>query len=192
MATVSAARTTTGRPGRTAEWPRSAVRALAAVRVLIGFVFLWAFLDKTVGLGYATPSERAWVNGGSPTSGYLNSLEAGPFSSAFHSIAGAAWADWLFMVGLLGIGVALLLGIGMRIAAVSATVQLLLMWVAEWPPARFTPAGEPTSSVNPLVDYHLVYAVAVIALAFVAGAGVWRLGRRWAQLPVVQRNRWLI
>ena len=29
--------------------------------------FLWAFLDKAFGLGYATPSGNAWINGGSPT-----------------------------------------------------------------------------------------------------------------------------
>ncbi|MFJ9669116.1 hypothetical protein ACIRPP_31690, partial [Streptomyces sp. NPDC101219] len=29
---------------------------LASVRVLMGFVFLWAFLDKTFGFGYATAS----------------------------------------------------------------------------------------------------------------------------------------
>ena len=30
--------------------------ALASLRILTGFVFLWAFLDKTFGLGYATAS----------------------------------------------------------------------------------------------------------------------------------------
>ncbi|HET9172689.1 MAG TPA: hypothetical protein VFN97_24905, partial [Actinospica sp.] len=30
--------------------------AIAVIRVGTGFVFLWAFLDKTFGLGYATPS----------------------------------------------------------------------------------------------------------------------------------------
>ena len=45
-------------------------------RVLLGFEFLWAFLDKTFGLGYATPSARAWINGGSPTKGFLGSGQA--------------------------------------------------------------------------------------------------------------------
>src|SRR3546814_5818912 len=40
---------------------------MAALRVGVGSVFLWAFLDKLFGLGYSTPSERSWLNGGSPT-----------------------------------------------------------------------------------------------------------------------------
>ena len=33
----------------------------AALRIVLGFTFFWAFLDKVFGLGYATPSERAWI-----------------------------------------------------------------------------------------------------------------------------------
>jgi hypothetical protein len=50
-----------------------AAKFLAVFRVVLGFEFLWAFLDKTFGLGYATPAERAWINGGSPTKGFLRS-----------------------------------------------------------------------------------------------------------------------
>ncbi|RKN12972.1 hypothetical protein D7318_32220, partial [Streptomyces radicis] len=34
-------------------------RILAGLRVALGFVFLWAFLDKAFGLGYATQAENA-------------------------------------------------------------------------------------------------------------------------------------
>ena len=76
--------------------------AIAALRIALGFVFLWAFLDKTFGFGYATPSEKSWINGGSPTNGFLKSVEVGPFQSFFNSIAGTWWANILFMGGLLG------------------------------------------------------------------------------------------
>jgi hypothetical protein len=46
-----------------------AARFLAVFRVVVGLEFLWAFLDKTFGLGYATPAARAWINGGSPIVG---------------------------------------------------------------------------------------------------------------------------
>jgi thiosulfate dehydrogenase [quinone] large subunit len=169
-----------------------AARFLAVFRVVLGFEFLWAFLDKTFGLGYATPASRAWINGGSPTKGFLSRVAVGPLEGTFHSIAGATWADWLFMAGLLGIGIALILGIGLRIAAVSGTLMMLLMWAAEWPLAKFTSAGEPTMSVNPIVDYHIIYALALIALAVTYAGHIWGLGRQWARLPFVQRNRWLI
>src|SRR5215211_3236108 len=74
----------------------SAAKALAVLRISTGFVFLWAFLDKTFGLGYATPATRAWINGGSPTKGFLSSVDVGPFQGMFHSLAGTTFADWAF------------------------------------------------------------------------------------------------
>jgi thiosulfate dehydrogenase [quinone] large subunit len=162
------------------------------MRVVVGFEFLWAFLDKTFGFGYATPAARAWINGGSPTKGFLSNVAVGPLESTFHAWAGAAWADWLFMLGLLGIGIALIFGIGLRIAAVSGTLMMVMMWAAEWPLAKLTSAGEPTMSVNPIVDYHIIYALALIALAFTYAGHTWGLGKLWARLPFVHRYRWLI
>jgi thiosulfate dehydrogenase (quinone) large subunit len=169
-----------------------ATKFLAIVRVVVGVEFLWAFLDKTFGLGYATPAARAWINGGSPTKGFLSRVAVGPLEGTFHAIAGAAWADWLFMAGLLGIGIALILGIGLRAAAVSGTVMMVLMWAAEWPLAKFTSAGQPTMSTNPIVDYHLIYALALITLALTYAGHTWGLGKLWARLPFVQHHRWLI
>ena len=170
----------------------TAARALALLRISTGFIFLWAFVDKLFGLGYATPAERAWINGGSPTRGFLSNVDIGPFAGFFHSIAGAAWADWLFMLGLLGIGVALILGIGLRPAAVATTVMMAAMWLAELPLAQQTNAGEPSGSTNPLVDYHVIYALAAIVAAATYAGHTWGLGRWWARLPLVQKNRWLI
>src|SRR5687768_12101665 len=102
---------------------------LAVTRILLGIIFLWAFVDKLLGLGFATPAARAWVNGGSPTTGFLKGVE-GPFASFFNGIAGSPLADWLFMLGLLGIGIALIFGVAVRLAAVSGAVMMLLMWAA--------------------------------------------------------------
>jgi len=169
-----------------------AAKVLAVARLAVGFVFLWAFLDKTFGLGYATPSAKAWIHGGSPTRGFLSSVAVGPFESTFHSWAGATWANWLFMLGLLGVGVALTLGVALRAAAASGTVLMLLMWAAEWPLAKHTSAGELSMSTNPIVDYHLVYALALIVVAVTYAGNTWGLGRLWAKLPFVRRNRWLL
>jgi thiosulfate dehydrogenase (quinone) large subunit len=164
---------------------------VAVLRIGTGLIFLWAFLDKLFGLGYATPAARAWLSGGSPTKGFLGAVDVGPFQSMFHAWAGAWWADWLFMLGLLGIGLAVTLGIAMRAAAVAGTVMLVMMWAAEWPLARTTAAGAPSLSSNPVIDYHIIYALVLIALA-VSGAGsVWGLGSRWARLDFVREQRWL-
>ena len=164
----------------------------AGLRLLTGFVFLWAFLDKTFGFGYATPSSKGWIDGGSPTKGFLSGVAVGPMESTFHAWAGAAWANWLFMLGLLGVGLALIAGIGLRLAAVAGTAMMALMWIAEWPPAKHLPDGSPSMSTNPFADYHLVYAVVLIALAAVGAGATWGLGRAWARLPFVSRNRWLL
>ncbi|MER6086260.1 hypothetical protein [Streptomyces sp. NPDC001833] len=165
--------------------------AFASLRLLTGFVFLWAFLDKTFGFGYATPSGKGWIDGGSPTKGFLGSVAAGPMESTFHSWAGDTWADWLFMLGLLGIGLALVAGVALRLAAVAGTVMMALMWIAEWPPAKHLSDGSPSMSTNPFVDYHVIYAVALIVLAAVAAGNALGLGRLWAKLPVVRDHGWL-
>ncbi|MCD7442301.1 DoxX family membrane protein [Streptomyces lincolnensis] len=164
----------------------------AGLRLLTGFVFLWAFLDKTFGFGYATQDGKGWIDGGSPTKGFLSGVAVGPMESTFHDWAGAAWADWLFMLGLLGIGLALVGGILLRLAAVAGTAMMALMWIAEWPPARHLSDGSLSMSTNPFADYHLVYAVVLIALAAAGAGATWGLGRAWARLPFVSRNRWLL
>ncbi|NEC91039.1 DoxX family membrane protein [Streptomyces sp. SID12501] len=165
--------------------------AFAALRMFTGFVFLWAFLDKTFGFGYATPSGKGWIDGGSPTKGFLGSVAVGPMESTFHSWAGDPWANWLFMLGLLGIGLALVSGVALRLAAVAGTAMMALMWIAEWPPAKHLSDGSASMSTNPFVDYHLVYAVALIVLAAVAAGDALGAGRLWARLPFVRDHSWL-
>jgi len=183
--------------GGAATWRVATTRArggpqlLAVLRILTGLTFLWAFLDKAFGLGYATGAAKAWINGGSPTKGFLGGVDVGPLQAVFRSWAGSGVADWLFMIGLLGIGSALVLGIGMRVAAVAGAVLLMAMWVASWPMAAVNAAGEPTSSTNPLIDDHLINAVLVIALAVYAAGDTWGFGRAWSGLQIVRRMPWL-
>ena len=165
------------RPETTAGYARW---AWAAARLSLGWVFLWAFLDKTFGLGHETPAANAWVDGGSPTDGFLSNAPQGPFADFYNDIAGATWADWLFMIGLLGIGVALILGIGMRIAAAAGALMMVLMWSAVLPPDN-----------NPFMDDHLIYAIVLIGLALVAAGRTFGLGRWWERTTLVRRYPWL-
>jgi thiosulfate dehydrogenase [quinone] large subunit len=55
-----------------------------------------------------------------------------------------------------------------------------------------TSAGEPSMSTNPIVDYHLIYALVLITAALLYAGNTWGFGRLWAKLPFVQRNRWLL
>lgn len=159
---------------------KAARYVFGAVRLALGWTFFWAFLDKTFGLGFATPAERAWIEGGSPTQGFLGNAAAGPFEGMYHQIAGAAWADWLFMIGLAGIGLALLLGIGTRVAAATGALLYVLMWTAVLPPEN-----------NPFLDEHLINAALLVGLALIGAGGTLGLGRAWARLPIVRRWPWL-
>jgi thiosulfate dehydrogenase (quinone) large subunit len=160
--------------------PKAARYVFGAVRIALGWVFLWAFLDKLFGLGHETASKAAWIHGGSPTQGFLKFGASGPFAGFYHSIAGAAWTDWMFMLGLLGIGVALILGIGTRIAVVAGTVLLLMMWSVVLPPQN-----------NVFMDDHLIYAGTLIGLGLINAGDTLGLGRWWKNTTVVQRLGWL-
>ncbi len=162
--------------------------AVDVLRIGLGLVFLWAFLDKTFGLGFSTKSAQAWIHGGSPTQGFLGHVEVGPLQSSFRSIAGAGWANTLFMLALLGLGVALITGVALQISAVAGTVLLVLMWAAEWPMAQHTSTGDPTGSTNPFLDYHLLYAIGLIVVATVGISSTWGLNRWWATLPIVNSH----
>lgn len=153
---------------------------LAVVRMLLGFIFLWAFFDKLWGLGFATTVEKAWVNGGEPTAGFLSFgvNPEGPFFDFFSGLAGQMWVDWVFMLGLLGIGVALVFGVALKLAAVSGGLLLVLMWAALLPLEN-----------NPLVDDHIVYAVVLMAVAMAEPR--WSLTGWWHSQSFVKKNSWL-
>ena len=165
----------------------AARKGLAVLRIAYGFTFLWAFFDKLLALGFHTGYDQdgnldrfgpaAWVNGGSPTEGFLSFgvPEDNPFKSVFTAMAGDTWVDWLFMIGLLGIGFALFTGIGMRIAAATGALLYMLMYAASLPLEN-----------NPVVDDHLVGIIVMAVLALGAAGTTWGLGRWWNRTEVVQ------
>jgi thiosulfate dehydrogenase [quinone] large subunit len=159
---------------------------LAILRLATGFIFLWAFLDKTFGLGFSTLRAASWLNGGEPSQGFLNSpAVTGPLKGFFAAIASPT-TDVLFMLGMLAVGAAVMLGVGVRISAIAGTVIMLFMYLAEWPFAVNA------ASSNPLVDYHIIYALALIVVALTSAGDTWGFGRVWKSLPVVQSHRWLV
>lgn len=156
-------------------------RILAGGRIIIGFTFLWPFLDKLFGLGYATPAEQAWIDGGQPAQGFIAGLE-GPTASFFQSISGP-WADWLFMIGLLAIGAAMMVGAGLKLAAWSGTLLLAFMYVA------LIPIGQANMGfVNPITDSHWIEAIVLLTAAYGLAGDTWGVGRWWGGIV---GNSWL-
>lgn len=129
------------------------------LRLVMGLIFLWAFFDKLLGLGFATQSENAWIKGIttiSPTRGFLLNSR-GPFAEFFRTLATdqyIQYVDWLFMAGLLFVGLTFVFNRLVVWGALAGSIMLLLMWLAIFPPAN-----------NPLLSEHIVYILVLILLA---------------------------
>lgn len=145
----------------------------------MGLIFSWAFLDKTFGLGFATTAERAWLAGGSPTSGFLQNAVHGPLAQFFHSLAGIAIVDWLFMLGLLFAGLTLILGICVRFGSLTGACMLFLMYLA---------IGLPPEN-HPFLDNHIVYILIMGILSFENSGKYFGFGNTWYNTPLVQKYK---
>jgi thiosulfate dehydrogenase [quinone] large subunit len=129
-------------------------KLFSVLRTVMGFIFMWAFVDKLFGFGFATTPVKAWIRGGSPTEGFLLHGVRGPLASAFSSLAGIPLVDWLFMLGLLFVGLTLIVNRYVVLGAYAGMLMLLLMYLAAMPPEN-----------NPLIDDHIVY---ILVLALIA------------------------
>ena len=150
------------------------------LRISLGWIFLWPFFDKLLGLNFSTAPDKSWLLGNSPTSGFLQFSTKGPFSEVFQSLIGQTWVDWLFMIGLLLIGLALIFGILTRIAAYSGTLLLLLMWLAALPPEH-----------NPFLDEHIIYSLILIGLTKISSTKYLSFAKAWSKTRLVKKYSFL-
>ncbi len=152
---------------------------IALTRIALGFVYLWAFVDKLFGLGVATPPEGSVLAGQSPSAGYLSHTE-GALSGVFQALAGNPVVDVLFMLGLGAVGAAFIAGVGLRLAALGGTFVMGGIYLSMLP-----------LSNNPIVDEHLVYILIGWMLAAVGAGSALGLGTWWQSLSWVRGHRWL-
>ena len=109
----------------------------------MGFIFFWAFVSKV----------EPWFNGISPTAGFLLHGTEGVFAPYFQSLAGNVFVDWLYMTGLLFVGLSLVLGIFLKYASYAGSLMMLLIYLSMFPPEN-----------NPLIDEHIIYIVMLVYL----------------------------
>ena len=194
MATRTIDRPMVGSNGlRAVEASRSVERvrgayAFGLARISLRFIFLWAFLDKAFALGFATGRAEdgtidffgegaAWLNGGSPTEGVLTYATKGPLAGFFQSLSGAAWVDWAYMLSMLLIGAALILGVATRLASIGGAIWMGLFYLATAIKPEF----------NPGVGAHIVYILVLVGLASLGGGRSLGLQERWDRLAIVKR-----
>lgn len=151
----------------------------ALLRLTLGWIFFWAFIDKVFGFGFNTPAGKAWLDGVSPTFGFLKFATKGPFASLYQGMAGSALVDWLFMLGLLFVGATLILGIMVRLGSYTGILMLILMYTA----------GSILPEHNPFLDEHIIYSIALIGIAVSNSGQCLGLGERWFAAKLVQKYK---
>jgi thiosulfate dehydrogenase [quinone] large subunit len=80
------------------------------------------------------------------------------------------------MAGLLLIGVALVAGIGMRLAIISGVLLMIMMWSSMLLPEN-----------NPIIDEHIIYSIILLGLLASNKDQVWGLRNWWIKQPLVKR-----
>jgi thiosulfate dehydrogenase (quinone) large subunit len=148
------------------------------LRIALGLIFLWAFFDKLLGLGFATAAESAWLLGNSPTAGFLEFGTHGPFSTIYQGLTGSALVDWFFMLGLLGVGLTLTFGFAIRLGSICGALILFLMWAALIPPEH-----------HPFLDEHLIYLLVLIGFAVSKFGRAFSFTGRWEKLKFVKKHK---
>ena len=149
--------------------------ALAILRIMMGWMMLWGFLDKLIGLGFETPAESGVIDGGSPSS-FVTFVTGGIFSDFFNSLAGNAFADLLMMAGLLILGITLILGIASKLTTIGMIAFLVIMYALHVPPVD-----------NPVIDYHITWIAALIGILFLGGFDRISVNAEWKELWIVKR-----
>lgn len=162
--------------------PRGGGIMFSVLRIVFGWVLLWAGLDKVFGFGFPTESGRGVIDGVSPTEGYLTHgiNPDGPAYEFLNSMAGNIVVDVLYLASTLGAGLALVIGVMVRPAAFGALLLMLMLWLGSLPLDN-----------NPIVDQHLAYAVIAVTVMVTSRAQSIGLGRWWNSIGVVRANPWL-
>ena len=153
-------------------------RVLAALRIAFGLTFLWAFLDKTFALGFHTGYDQtgqldrfgdaAWINGGSPTEGFLAFGADGPFKGFYNSIAGAPVVGRAVHARPARHRPRAHLRFRDAPRVVAGVTMYVLMWTVVMPPEN-----------HPFLDEHVLGALTIAVLGLYHAGDTWGLGTGW-------------
>lgn len=147
------------------------------LRVLLGSMLLWAFLDKMFGLGYSTPHGMGFIDGHSPTIGFLTMASNGTFGWLFEPMIGiSGLIDVVILLAMSALGIGLILGIGRNLCCTSGMLMFFMFYLAVQP-----------LSTNPLIDEHIVYIIILFGVLFTDSCGQLGLGNWWKGTSLVKR-----
>lgn len=166
--------------GREFTWtysPEWVAEALLGLRLVMGWVFLQAGVEKLLDPGWTA-------------AGYLQNAvhPNNPFRDAFASMAGSGLVDALVVWGFVLIGVALLTGALLRFAAFWGAVMMALFWAASLQGGLL--AGLPLEH-GWVIDDHVVYAAILFGLGALGAGRVLGVDAWLEETDLVRDNPWL-
>ncbi|MHA2174100.1 MAG: hypothetical protein ACXABI_04690 [Candidatus Hodarchaeales archaeon] len=160
---------------------------IGILRIAMGIIFIWPFFDKLLGLGFTTTPENAWINGGSPTRGFLSFAinKNSPFASIYTDILAPNYqfVDLIFMAMLLIVGVSLITGVLVNVSSFAGIIFMVNLVLAEW--YIYNPG---TQVHNPILDEHIIYIVILLFFILVSAGNSLGLGKRWSEVSFVRKT----
>jgi thiosulfate dehydrogenase (quinone) large subunit len=142
---------------------------IVLLRVSMGWVFLWAAIRQIPNPDW---SAVGFLSGAKTFPAFFELMATPPFLTIINVLV--PWAHLL-------IGLALILGIGVRLGAIVGAVLMFLYYL---PRLDFPFVGE--GITNLIVEYHLVYTFVIIYLAAVRAGRVFGLEGLLENMPAAR------
>lgn len=142
--------------------------SLVLLRLSIGWLFFYAGITKVLNSAW---SAAGYLNGATTFSGFYQWL-ASPQILPFINFAN----EW----GLTLIGIALILGIFVRLSAFLGAIMMIMYY---FPVLNFPIVGEHSY----LIDEHVIYIAALLVLGSMQAGRVWGLENWCSNLPICSK-----
>ena len=168
---------------------RSHQIGVAALRVVVGVIFLWAGLAKVFGpepfdaggfLQFATGGTLGWPFVTAPVEGEIYN----PTNGFWVGLAGNETAMTVVNVlvpwGQIGIGIGLILGLLTRFSAAMGTLMMVFFFLAAW------------EFEHGIVNQHLTYAVVTFFIGYLGAGNFYGVDRSLAESASPFVRRWFL
>lgn len=153
---------------------KSVVYSLISLRFVMAWIFLQAGIEKLL--------DPTW----SAESFLLNAVpEANPFVALWPMMAGNPIVDGLVVYGQIGIGLALLLGLFFRFAALMGGLQMLLFWAAHLEAGLLQ--GLPVDH-GYFINSNIVYIAILFGLGVFNAGKIYGLDQKIEQVEIVRKH----
>jgi thiosulfate dehydrogenase [quinone] large subunit len=154
--------------------------AIALTRVTVGWVFLYAGLEKLFGAEpFSAVGFLKFGTIGTTSAQVAEGTVVNPTHDFWVALAGNGTllplVNFLVVFGEVAIGAALILGIATRFASIMGALMMTLFWVAAW------------DFAFGVIEYHSLLAIVTLALGIMGAGEFYGFAAIVDRSPVVQR-----